>query len=62
MRVCVRLTLFMKTILYLQTDYSEINTRSLEGAFVSVKNAGFRFQLVEFWRKLGGGAVSPVMY
>ncbi len=43
----------MRTILYLQTDHSEINMRSLGGALSAVKNVGVRFQLVECWRKFG---------
>ncbi len=39
----------------MQTDHSEINARSLSGAFGAVKNIGLRFQLVEFWRKFETG-------
>ncbi len=42
----------MSTILYLQTDHSEINARSLAGALSCAKNVGVRLQLVEFWRKM----------
>ncbi len=42
----------MATVLYLQTDHSEINMRSLDGALVFARNSGVRFQLVECWRKM----------